>query len=150
MPKFAANLTFLFRELPFLDRFEAAAEAGFAGVEVLFPYDDAAAEEIEESVVRPMEEALAGARGVRAIESRVVPGGATIVTGRIGSGGNRRRMGASEEEGRGEKGREGLQPCWWLTGRRRLTRPVVTPPPAPVWLPVSWTTALRVAADSSR
>jgi len=44
MPKFAANLTFLFRELPFLDRFEAAAEAGFTGVEVLFPYDDAASE----------------------------------------------------------------------------------------------------------
>ncbi|MCB1329874.1 MAG: TIM barrel protein [Maritimibacter sp.] len=44
MPRFAANLTFLFRELPFLDRFEAAAEAGFKGVEVLFPYDDAAAE----------------------------------------------------------------------------------------------------------
>jgi 2-dehydrotetronate isomerase len=44
MPRFAANLTFLFRELPFLDRFEAAADAGFAGVEVLFPYDDAAGE----------------------------------------------------------------------------------------------------------
>lgn len=44
MPKFAANLTFLFREYPFLDRFEAAAEAGFRAVEVLFPYDDAAAE----------------------------------------------------------------------------------------------------------
>jgi 2-dehydrotetronate isomerase len=44
MPNFAANLTFLFRELPFLDRFEAAAEAGFSGVEVLFPYDDAAGE----------------------------------------------------------------------------------------------------------
>lgn len=42
MPRFAANLTFLFRELPFLDRFEAAAQAGFTGVEVLFPYDDAA------------------------------------------------------------------------------------------------------------
>ncbi|MDJ0630887.1 MAG: TIM barrel protein [Rhodobacter sp.] len=40
MPKFAANLTFLFKELPFLDRFEAAAEAGFDAVEVLFPYDD--------------------------------------------------------------------------------------------------------------
>ena len=44
MPRFAANLTLLFRELPFLDRFEAAAEAGFEGVEVLFPYDDAAGE----------------------------------------------------------------------------------------------------------
>ena len=39
MPRFAANLTMLFNEQPFLDRFEAAAEAGFAGVEYLFPYD---------------------------------------------------------------------------------------------------------------
>ncbi len=39
MPKFAANLTMLFNELPFLDRFEAAADAGFSGVEYLFPYD---------------------------------------------------------------------------------------------------------------
>lgn len=39
MPKFAANLTMLFGELPFLDRFAAAKAAGFAGVEYLFPYD---------------------------------------------------------------------------------------------------------------
>lgn len=39
MLKFAANLSFLFNEVPFLDRFEAAAEAGFKGVEYLFPYD---------------------------------------------------------------------------------------------------------------
>jgi hydroxypyruvate isomerase len=39
MPKFAANLSMLFTELPFLDRFEAAASAGFSGVEFLFPYD---------------------------------------------------------------------------------------------------------------
>ena len=39
MPRFAANLTLLFTELPFLDRFEAARAAGFDGVEVLFPYD---------------------------------------------------------------------------------------------------------------
>lgn len=38
MPKFAANLTMLFNELDFLDRFQAAADAGFAGVEYLFPY----------------------------------------------------------------------------------------------------------------
>ena len=38
MPRFAANLTMLFNELPFLDRFEAAAKAGFTGVEFLFPY----------------------------------------------------------------------------------------------------------------
>lgn len=39
MPKFAANLTMLFTEVPFLDRFEAAAKAGFDAVEYLFPYD---------------------------------------------------------------------------------------------------------------
>ena len=44
MPKFAANLDFLFKELPFLDRFQAAAQAGFKAVEVLFPYDHAATE----------------------------------------------------------------------------------------------------------
>jgi hydroxypyruvate isomerase len=38
MPKFAANLTMLFTELPFMQRFEAAAKAGFEGVEYLFPY----------------------------------------------------------------------------------------------------------------
>jgi len=39
MPKFAANLTMLFTELPFLERFKAAADAGFAAVEFLFPYE---------------------------------------------------------------------------------------------------------------
>lgn len=43
MPKFAANLTMLFTELPFVERFQAAAEAGFKGVEYLFPYDFPAA-----------------------------------------------------------------------------------------------------------
>ncbi|HCH76659.1 MAG TPA: hydroxypyruvate isomerase, partial [Pseudomonas sp.] len=39
MPRFAANLSMLFTEVDFLDRFAAAAEAGFTGVEYLFPYD---------------------------------------------------------------------------------------------------------------
>ncbi len=39
MPKFAANLTLMFDEFPYLDRFDAAAEAGFEAVEILFPYD---------------------------------------------------------------------------------------------------------------
>ena len=38
MPQFAANLTMLFTEVPFLDRFERAASAGFTAVEFLFPY----------------------------------------------------------------------------------------------------------------
>ena len=44
MPRFAANLTMMFNEVDFLDRFEAAAKAGFKGVEYLFPYDFDAAE----------------------------------------------------------------------------------------------------------
>ncbi len=39
MPKFCANLTLLYNEVPFLERFGAAARAGFKGVEYLFPYD---------------------------------------------------------------------------------------------------------------
>jgi 2-dehydrotetronate isomerase len=41
MLKFAANLSWLFQEWPFLDRFAAAADAGFTAVEYLFPYDHA-------------------------------------------------------------------------------------------------------------
>ncbi|MDF2367522.1 2-oxo-tetronate isomerase [Sneathiella sp.] len=37
--KFAANLSFLYQDIPFLDRFDAAAADGFKGVEYLFPYD---------------------------------------------------------------------------------------------------------------
>ena len=44
MPRFAANLSMMFNELPFLDRFEAARKADFDGVEYLFPYDYPAAE----------------------------------------------------------------------------------------------------------
>jgi hydroxypyruvate isomerase len=38
MPRFTANLSFLFNELEFLDRFKAAREAGFDAVEFMFPY----------------------------------------------------------------------------------------------------------------
>lgn len=39
MPRFAANLSMMFNEVPFLDRFKAAAESGFSAVEFLFPYE---------------------------------------------------------------------------------------------------------------
>lgn len=39
MPKFAANLSFMFTEVPFPDRFEAAAKAGFRAVEFLNPFE---------------------------------------------------------------------------------------------------------------
>lgn len=51
MPKFAANLSFMFNEWDFPDRFAAAADAGFTTVEFLFPYDDPP-EEIAERLRR--------------------------------------------------------------------------------------------------
>ena len=47
MPKFCANLTLMFNEVEFLDRFDAAAKAGFTGVEYLFPYVAPAAQVAE-------------------------------------------------------------------------------------------------------
>jgi hydroxypyruvate isomerase len=44
MPRFAANLSMLYTEHPFLDRFAAAAADGFEAVEYLFPYEHAPAE----------------------------------------------------------------------------------------------------------
>jgi hydroxypyruvate isomerase len=44
VPRFAANLSMLWTELPFLDRFAAASKAGFKAVEFLFPYDHPAEE----------------------------------------------------------------------------------------------------------
>lgn len=44
MPHFAANLTMLFTEYPFLERFEHAARAGFSAVEYMFPYQEDTAE----------------------------------------------------------------------------------------------------------
>src|SRR5437867_13442655 len=40
MPRFAANLTMLFTDRPFLERFEAAARNGFRAVEYMFPYQE--------------------------------------------------------------------------------------------------------------
>ena len=44
MPRFCANLSMMFNEHPFLDRFAAAAAAGFTAVEFLFPYEFKAAD----------------------------------------------------------------------------------------------------------
>lgn len=50
MPKFCANLSMLFTELPFMERFAAAKAAGFDAVEVLFPYD-CPAQEMRDALV---------------------------------------------------------------------------------------------------
>jgi len=39
MPRFSANLSWLFGEVPFLDRFGEAAQAGFRAVEFTYPYE---------------------------------------------------------------------------------------------------------------
>ena len=44
MLRFAANISLLFKEIPYLDRFQAAADNGFFAVEILFPYEFAAKE----------------------------------------------------------------------------------------------------------
>ena len=73
MPRFAANLTMLFNEVGFLDRFAAAAEAGFTAVEYLFPYDYEAAALKERLAAHGLTQALhnlpagnwaAGERGI--------------------------------------------------------------------------------------
>lgn len=61
MPRFAANLTLLWTELPLLDRFAAARAAGFAGVEVLFPYDNAVMDLSDRIVANDLELVLINA-----------------------------------------------------------------------------------------
>jgi hydroxypyruvate isomerase len=79
MPRFAANLNFLFTELPLLDRFDAAARAGFAAVESTNLYD-ATADEVAARLRAngltlalfnmPAGDAAAGERGLTALAGR--------------------------------------------------------------------------------
>ena len=80
MPRFAANLTMLFNELPFLDRFERAARAGFKAVEFLFPYGYPVAEIRNRLVANRLELVLhnlpagdwdGGERGIACLPDRV-------------------------------------------------------------------------------
>ena len=80
MPRFAANLSMLFTEQPFLDRFERAARAGFTAVEFLFPYDHPVAEIRQRLDANRLELVLhnlpagdwaAGERGITCLPDRV-------------------------------------------------------------------------------
>ncbi|WGD28636.1 hydroxypyruvate isomerase [Ancylobacter sp. WKF20] len=80
MPRFAANLTMLFNEVPFLDRFEKAAAAGFTGVEYLFPYDFPVEELVAKLKANGLQQVLhnlpagnwgAGERGIAILPDRV-------------------------------------------------------------------------------
>lgn len=79
MPRFAANLTMMFAERAFLDRFQAAADAGFEAVEYLFPYDHPAevvAERLERAGLKqalfnmPPGDWAKGERGLAALADR--------------------------------------------------------------------------------
>lgn len=80
MPKFAANLSMQFNEVDFLDRFKAAAKAGYKGVEFLFPYayakDDLAAKLAENKLEQvlfnmPPGDWAKGERGLACLPDRV-------------------------------------------------------------------------------
>lgn len=80
MTKLAANLTMMFTEVDFLDRFDAAARAGFKGVEYLFPYDfpkDAIAERLQRNGLTqalfdlPSGNWAGGERGIAILPDRV-------------------------------------------------------------------------------
>ncbi len=79
MPRFAANLSMMFTERAFLDRFDAAAEAGFGAVEYLFPYEHSPADIAERLKRNNLTQALfnlppgdfaAGERGLAALQGR--------------------------------------------------------------------------------
>ncbi|HVU44598.1 MAG TPA: 2-oxo-tetronate isomerase [Terracidiphilus sp.] len=79
MPRFAANLTMMYQEHPFLDRFAAAAKDGFTAVEFLFPYEHPAvtiAALLEENGLQqvlfnaPPGNWTAGERGITALPGR--------------------------------------------------------------------------------
>jgi len=61
MPRFAANLSFLFNEVPFLDRFAAAANAGFNAVEFAFAYEHPAKELTSRLAANGLEQVLINA-----------------------------------------------------------------------------------------
>lgn len=80
MPQFAANLTMLFNESPFMERFEKASKSGFKAVEFLFPYPFSA-EEIKQKLAQnnlqlvlhnlPAGDWDAGERGIACLPDRV-------------------------------------------------------------------------------
>jgi hydroxypyruvate isomerase len=80
MPKFCANLTMLFNEAPFLDRFAAAAKEGFEAVEYLFPYAYPKAQLAEQLRANGLQQVLhnmpagdweSGSRGIACLPDRV-------------------------------------------------------------------------------
>lgn len=79
MPRFAANLSFLYPELPFMQRFEAAAKDGFTAVEFLFPYSYEASDVAAQLAANGLQQVLfnappGGGADPRAIDEAWVKG----------------------------------------------------------------------------
>jgi hydroxypyruvate isomerase len=79
MPRFAANLSMMYTEAPFLERFALAAKSGFKAVEFLFPYEHPAAEIAKRLADNGLSQVLfnappgdwgAGERGIAALPGR--------------------------------------------------------------------------------
>jgi hydroxypyruvate isomerase len=92
MPKFAANLSFLFPDIPFLDRFAAAADAGFRAVEFAFAYEHDPAEIARRLAAHGLTQALfnlppgnlaAGDRGIAALPGREAEFRASVERARV-------------------------------------------------------------------
>ncbi len=90
MPRFSANLSFLFGEVPFLERFAEAAHAGFRAVEFTFPYEWQARDIAEQAARHGLEVALfnappgdfaAGDRGLASVPGREHEFAASIAMG---------------------------------------------------------------------
>jgi hydroxypyruvate isomerase len=90
MLRFAANLTMMYNEVSFLDRFDAAADDGFTAVEYLFPYEHSADEIAARLQRRGLTQALfnlppgnwaAGERGMACMPERCGEFRQTIATG---------------------------------------------------------------------
>jgi hydroxypyruvate isomerase len=89
MPKFSANLSFLYQEHAFLDRFAAAAADGFPGVEYVSPYEEPAEKVAETLAANGLEQALfnlpagdwaGGERGIGCLPDRVEEFRASVAT----------------------------------------------------------------------
>ena len=83
MPRLAANVSTLFKELPFLERFEAAAQAGFRAVEYQYPYE----RDARDVAARARDACLPEARGRRFIgpmsTTCAMPASACVALGNV-------------------------------------------------------------------
>ena len=134
MPRFAANLSMMFTDVPFLDRFDAAAKAGFTAVEFLFPYDHPAEAVGERLKKNGLTQALfnlppgnwdAGEKGFAALPERFDDLKRSLDDGATLCEGDRRQAAASDgrhrQPQRSQRGRAVLQVGGM--GRRILRAP---------------------------